>query len=64
MYHFYGARQTNRPDKPEWFFTQALNWTRDHESFVRVKVQPVMDKLGMRYKSAKVCFLPYNWGEY
>lgn len=33
-YHFMGTRQTNRPDKPEYFFTQILNWAKDNHHFV------------------------------
>lgn len=33
-YHFMGSRQTNRPDKPEYFFTQILNWAKDNHHFV------------------------------
>lgn len=33
-YHFMGSRQTNRPDKPEYFFTQVLNWAKDNHHFV------------------------------
>lgn len=33
-YHFMGSRQTNRPDKPEYFFTQILNWARDNHHWV------------------------------
>jgi RAD50-interacting protein 1 len=33
-YHFMGNRQTNRPDKPEYYFTQILNWARDNHHFV------------------------------
>lgn len=33
-YHFMGTRQTNRPDKPEYFFTQILNWAKDNHRFV------------------------------
>lgn len=33
-YHFMGSRQTNRPDKPEYYFTQILNWARDNHHFV------------------------------
>ncbi|CAO1304372.1 unnamed protein product [Diamesa tonsa] len=33
-YHFMGTRQTNRPDKPEWFFTQILSWAKDNHIFV------------------------------
>lgn len=33
-YHFLNARQTNRADKPEYFFTQILNWAKDNHHFV------------------------------
>lgn len=33
-YHFMGTRATNRPDKPEYFFTQILNWAKDNHHFV------------------------------
>lgn len=33
-YHFMSNRQTNRPDKPEYFFTQILNWAKDNHHFV------------------------------
>lgn len=33
-YHFMGTRQTNRPEKPEYFFTQILNWAKENHHFV------------------------------
>ena len=33
-YHFMGVRQTNRIDKPEWYFTQILNWAKENHVFV------------------------------
>ena len=33
-YHFMSSRPTNRPDKPEYFFTQILNWAKDNHHFV------------------------------
>ncbi|XP_049774024.1 RAD50-interacting protein 1 [Schistocerca cancellata] len=53
MFHFYGTRQTNRPDKPEWFFSQILTWIRDHEKFVNQWVQPVYNSNGLSHISAK-----------
>ncbi|XP_039289742.1 RAD50-interacting protein 1 [Nilaparvata lugens] len=47
VYHFCGSKQTNRLDKPEWFFTQVLTWIRDHEQFVSQWIQPVFNELGM-----------------
>ncbi|RZC37439.1 RINT1-like protein [Asbolus verrucosus] len=54
LYHFYGARQTNRADKPEWYFTQILTWIRDHADFVTKWIQPVIDKLGLHHIDAKL----------
>ncbi|XP_023018934.2 RAD50-interacting protein 1-like [Leptinotarsa decemlineata] len=54
IYHFYGARQTNRLDKPEWYFTQILTWVRDHRDFVDKYIQPVLEKLGLHYTNAKL----------
>ncbi|CRK95451.1 CLUMA_CG008920, isoform A [Clunio marinus] len=33
-YHFMSSRQTNRPDKPEYYFTQILSWAKDNHHFV------------------------------
>ncbi|KAJ8916099.1 hypothetical protein NQ315_004465 [Exocentrus adspersus] len=56
VYHFYGARQTNRADKPEWYLTQILTWIRDHGDFVEKYIQPVVDKLGIHHINAKLEF--------
>lgn len=54
LYHFYGARQTNRIDKPEWYFTQVLSWIRDHKDFVHKWIQPVINKFGFHHIEAEV----------
>ncbi|XP_031625269.1 RINT1-like protein [Contarinia nasturtii] len=46
LYHFTGPRQTNRPDKPEWFFTQILNWAKDNHIFVGTHIQPALNLAG------------------
>ncbi|XP_075161070.1 RAD50 interactor 1 [Haematobia irritans] len=46
MYHFTGVRQTNRLDKPEWFFTQILNWGKDSHLFVGKTFQSSAVKAG------------------
>lgn len=46
LYHFSGVRQTNRLDKPEWFFTQILNWARDNHIFVGTHIQPALNLAG------------------
>ncbi|XP_068149331.1 RINT1-like protein [Drosophila tropicalis] len=46
MYHFTGARQTNRLDKPEWFYTQILNWGKETHLFVGQTFQMSATKAG------------------
>ncbi|XP_053952896.1 RINT1-like protein [Anastrepha ludens] len=46
QYHFTGVRQTNRLDKPEWFFTQILNWSKEGHLFVGQTFQPAAVKAG------------------
>ncbi|ESP04039.1 hypothetical protein LOTGIDRAFT_212244 [Lottia gigantea] len=41
-FHFYGNKQTNSLDKPEWYFTQVLTWIRDHEEFLDKNIQPLI----------------------
>lgn len=41
VFHFCGNKDTNRPDKPEWMFSQILTWIKDHELFLMEWVQPV-----------------------
>ncbi|TFL06361.1 RINT-1 family protein [Pterulicium gracile] len=38
-YHFDSTRQTNKLDKPEWFFTHILNTAHDHRSFMQTIIQ-------------------------
>ncbi|CAB4002313.1 RAD50-interacting 1-like, partial [Paramuricea clavata] len=53
QYHFYGKRQTNSLEKPEWFYTQILNWLRDHEDFLDSTIQPIIDKSELAWRSAQ-----------
>ncbi|XP_034104363.1 RINT1-like protein [Drosophila albomicans] len=46
MFHFTGTRQTNRLDKPEWFYTQILNWGKESHFFVGNTFQPSAMKAG------------------
>ncbi|XP_052126248.1 RAD50-interacting protein 1 [Frankliniella occidentalis] len=49
VFHFCRPdKETSRPDKPEWCFTQVLAWIRDHHQFVEQWVQPVMDNLSLQ----------------
>ncbi|ESK95519.1 rint-1 family protein [Moniliophthora roreri MCA 2997] len=45
-YHFEGSRQTNRPDKPEWYFTHILNAIHDHRTFMETVVQQLVSSGG------------------
>ncbi|KAG8974149.1 hypothetical protein FRB90_009825, partial [Tulasnella sp. 427] len=45
-YHFDGKRQTNRLDKPEWYFTHVLNLMHEHKPFMTTTVQPLLAKGG------------------
>ncbi|KAG8885666.1 hypothetical protein FRB97_000109 [Tulasnella sp. 331] len=45
-YHFDGKRQTNRPDKPEWYLTHVLNLIHEHRSFIEGVAQPLLQKGG------------------
>uniref|UniRef100_A0A0B6ZWY6 RAD50-interacting protein 1 n=1 Tax=Arion vulgaris TaxID=1028688 RepID=A0A0B6ZWY6_9EUPU len=47
-YHFYGQKQTNSLDKPEWYLTQILSWIRDHSDFLERNIQPLLDESGRR----------------
>ncbi|XP_017091076.2 RINT1-like protein [Drosophila bipectinata] len=46
LFHFTGTRQTNRLDKPEWFYTQILNWGKETHFFVGKTFQPAAIKAG------------------
>lgn len=46
LYHFTGNRQTNRMDKPEWFYTQILTWAKDNHTFVGQNFQSAVNNAG------------------
>jgi hypothetical protein len=51
-YHFEGSRQTNRLDKPEWYFAHVLNLLSTHARFVQVLVQALLREAGYERASA------------
>ncbi|RUS71090.1 hypothetical protein EGW08_021151 [Elysia chlorotica] len=53
-YHFYGQKQTNSLDKPEWYLTQVLSWIRDHGDFLDRNIQPILDEAKKGYISARM----------
>ncbi|XP_060843962.1 RAD50-interacting protein 1 [Rhopalosiphum padi] len=48
FYHFTGKKQTNKPDKPEWFLSRVLSWIRDYRTFVVDWLGPVYIENGKR----------------
>ncbi|RXW23851.1 hypothetical protein EST38_g1999 [Candolleomyces aberdarensis] len=43
-YHYDGNRQTNRLDKPEWYFTYILNIAHEHHHFMDTVVQHLLSR--------------------
>lgn len=41
FFHFTGKKQTNKPDKPEWFLSRILSWIRDYRPFIIEWLGPV-----------------------
>ncbi|KAI0320451.1 RINT-1 family protein [Amylostereum chailletii] len=41
-YHFEGIRQTNKLDKPEWYFTHVLNVSHEHRAFMESTIQGLL----------------------
>lgn len=56
-YHFYGHRQTNRRDKPEWFFTFVLNLIGDHTAVLAGPVQQLLIECGHGHIDARIEFI-------
>ncbi|KAL5495515.1 hypothetical protein ACEPAI_978 [Sanghuangporus weigelae] len=48
-YHFEGTRQTNRLDKPEWYFAHILNVSHEHRPFTELVIQRLLQS--SRYSS-------------
>ncbi|KAF9569869.1 RINT-1 family protein [Agrocybe pediades] len=51
-YHFEGSRQTNKLDKPEWYFTHVQNVSHEHADFMNTIIQKIMDKTEYKSMSA------------
>lgn len=41
-YHFMRPSRTNQLSKPEWYFTQVLNWIKESEKFVESNITPIL----------------------
>lgn len=57
-YHFDGKRQTNRLDKPEWYFTHVLNLMHEHRPFMTEVIQRLLKKGGYGEINAQVRSTP------
>lgn len=57
QFHFTGTRQTNRLDKPEWYFTKILKWIQENQQFVSQSFQPIAIKSGLSDLNCRVSFL-------
>ncbi|KAF9015481.1 TIP-1 family-domain-containing protein [Cyathus striatus] len=51
-YHFEGSRQTNRLDKPEWYFEHVLNAVHEHRTFMEVVVQKLLSSTEYKHIDA------------
>ncbi|KAF6766515.1 RINT-1 family protein, partial [Ephemerocybe angulata] len=51
-YHYDGKRDTNRLDKPEWYFTYVLNIAHEHHHFLDTVVQRLLSKSEYKQMSA------------
>ncbi|XP_067942264.1 RAD50-interacting protein 1-like [Watersipora subatra] len=56
-FHFYGNKQTNSLDKPEWFFTQLLTWAKNHAEYLSTVIQPALWDAGYKFVNANLEFL-------
>lgn len=52
-YHFDGQRETNRIDKPEWYFAHIVSGIADHSPFLLGDIQRLLNKEGFRRYNAK-----------
>ncbi|KDR85307.1 hypothetical protein GALMADRAFT_204803 [Galerina marginata CBS 339.88] len=51
-YHFEGSRQTNKLEKPEWYFTHIQNVSHEHVHFMNTVIQRLLEKTEYRRISA------------
>lgn len=53
-YHFEGERETNKIDKPEWYFTHVLNVVHEQRGFMNGAIQDLLNKTAYKDISALV----------
>lgn len=59
FYHFTGKKQTNQPDKPEWYFSRVLNWIREYRNFLVEWLGPVYEQNGRSRMDSQVMRFNY-----
>lgn len=42
--------------QPEWYFTQVLNWIKNHSDFLQHTIQPILQRTQYGSVDAKVIF--------
>ncbi|XP_058834029.1 RINT1-like protein [Topomyia yanbarensis] len=57
QFHFTGNKQTNRLDKPEWYFTQILSWAKENHVFVGQNFQTAALKAGVTNHNVRLEFI-------
>ena len=44
--------------QPEWYFTQVLNWIKNHSDFLQHTIQPILERTEFGSVDAKVtCYI-------
>lgn len=51
-FHFEMDRETNKLDKPEWYFTHVLNVIEDHRQFMETSIQPLLSQTSFKHLDA------------
>ncbi|KAF8592034.1 hypothetical protein K439DRAFT_1650556 [Ramaria rubella] len=51
-FHFDGKKDTNRIDKPEWYFTHIINVTHTHRHFLETSIQSLLLKTQHKHINA------------
>lgn len=59
-FHFSGNKQTNRLDKPEWYFTQILSWAKENHVFVGQNFQTAASKAGVVNHNVRVGYRRFS----
>ncbi|KAG5370418.1 RINT1-like protein [Yarrowia sp. C11] len=56
-FHFEGNKDTNQPDKPEWFYSYLLDIIEEQENFLQEYMQPLLDNSDRSAVNEFICAL-------